>query len=102
MQKKIKIVTQAFCMVNIAQSDQGFMCLSDLFSLILSCSGTKFLKEGESFYTGAEINFDTQGKRVGRKKILRRELQEYIQPKPNKNILGMRTWCLVLFYCRHS
>lgn len=55
------------------------------------CTATKFLKEGEKFYGGAEINFDTQGKRVGRKKILREELQGYIQPKPNKKFLGMRT-----------
>jgi outer membrane protein assembly factor BamA len=67
-----------------------------LFLLIFSaaffgCTGTKFLKEGESFYGGAEINFDTQGKHVGRKKILHRELEEYISPKPNKKFLGMRT-----------
>jgi outer membrane protein insertion porin family len=57
---------------------------------IFGCTATKFLKEGESFYGGHEINFDTQGKRVGRKKILRTELEEYIQPKPNKKFLGMR------------
>jgi outer membrane protein insertion porin family len=61
------------------------------FSLsIFGCTATKFLKEGESFYGGHEIHFDTQGKRVGRKKILRTELEEYIQPKPNKKFLGMR------------
>ncbi len=63
----------------------AFFCLS-----ISACTATKFLKEGESFYGGHEINFDTQGKRVGRKKILRTELEEYIQPKPNKKFLGMR------------
>ena len=62
-----------------------------IFSLsVCGCTATKFLKEGESFYGGAEINFDTQGKRVGRKKILEAELTEYIQPKPNKKFLGMR------------
>ena len=59
-------------------------------AVLLGCTGTKFLKDNQSFYTGANIKFDTQGKRVGRKKILREELQEYIQPKPNKKILGMR------------
>ena len=59
-------------------------------SFITACSGSKFLKEGESFYTGADIQFDTQGRRVGRKKILRKELQEYITPKPNQKIFGMR------------
>lgn len=60
-------------------------CLS-----LFGCTATKFLKEGETFYEGADITFDTQGKRVGRKKILRRELEEYILPKPNKKFLGMR------------
>jgi outer membrane protein insertion porin family len=59
--------------------------------LISGCTATKFLKEGESFYGGAEINFDTQGKRIGRKKILKNELEEYIIPKPNKKFLGNRT-----------
>lgn len=89
MQKKIKIVTRLFAW-SILHKVTRVLCVLAIYSLILSCSGTKFLKEGESFYTGAEINFDTQGKRVGRKKILRRELEEYIQPKPNKTILGMR------------
>ena len=90
MQKKNKIKHIFFA------SDQRCRIIKGIFLLIISlsllgCTGTKFLKENESFYTGAEIHFDTQGKRVGRKKILREELQEYIQPKPNKKILGMRT-----------
>jgi outer membrane protein insertion porin family len=68
----------------------GFLLLSFGLSMF-GCTATKFLKEGESFYAGSEINFDTQGKRVGRKKVLRRELEEYITPKPNKKFLGMRT-----------
>ena len=64
--------------------------LALFFICIWGCTATKFLKEGESFYGGHEINFDTQGKRVGRKKILKAELEEYIQPKPNKKFLGMR------------
>lgn len=58
--------------------------------LLSGCTGTKFLKEGETFYTGAKIKFDTQGKRVGRKKALEKELQALITPKPNKTILGNR------------
>lgn len=57
---------------------------------IYGCTATSFLKEGESFYGGHEINFDTQGKRIGRKKVLRTELDEYVRPKPNKKFLGMR------------
>ena len=66
-------------------------CLFGFAFMISGCTATKFLKEGESFYGGAEINFDTQGKRIGRKKILRSELESYITPKPNKKFLGNRT-----------
>ncbi|MEP6736799.1 MAG: BamA/TamA family outer membrane protein [Chryseolinea sp.] len=70
------------------------MLRKSLFLLMLlflaSCSGTKFLKENESFYTGATINFDTNGKRILRKKAIAEELQTFITPKPNNKILGMR------------
>ena len=66
------------------------LSITFFFMCLYGCTATKFLKEGESFYGGHEINFDTQGQRVGRKKILKTELEEYIQPKPNKKFLGMR------------
>ncbi|HTE32090.1 MAG TPA: BamA/TamA family outer membrane protein [Chryseolinea sp.] len=59
-------------------------------ALFASCSGTKFLKEGESLYTGATINFDTRGRRVPRKQAIEEELQTLITPKPNSKFLGMR------------
>lgn len=60
-----------------------------LITILSSCSGSKFLKEGETFYTGAEIKFESQGK-VGRKTVLRKELETFIRPKPNKKFLGNR------------
>ncbi|HEX6892855.1 MAG TPA: BamA/TamA family outer membrane protein [Chryseolinea sp.] len=63
---------------------------------LTGCQGTKFLKEGETLYTGSKINFETQGRRVGRKKVLEKELQDLIIPKPNSKVLGMRPG--VLFY----
>ena len=56
--------------------------------LLASCTGTKYLKEGEAFYNGAVINFETPQGRVGR--ILESELQTYINPKPNGKFLGSR------------
>ncbi|HZB13741.1 MAG TPA: BamA/TamA family outer membrane protein [Chryseolinea sp.] len=89
MQKKNNIVRNFFALVQRCRIFKGVFLL--IISVVLSgCTATKFLKENESFYGGAEIKFDTQGKRVGRKKILEEELQEYIQPKPNKKFLGMR------------
>lgn len=57
--------------------------------LLASCTGTKYLKEGESFYTGASIDISSQGKARGRK-IVRSKLEEYITVKPNTTILGNR------------
>ncbi|MBL0745115.1 translocation and assembly module lipoprotein TamL [Chryseolinea lacunae] len=58
--------------------------------LLTGCTATGFLKEGDSFYNGAEIDFDTHGKRVGRRKALRKDLQTFIYPKPNNTFFGMR------------
>ena len=57
---------------------------------LFRCSGTSFLKDNEALYDGAEIKFDTEGRRVRRKKVIEAELQELINPKPNGKFLGMR------------
>jgi outer membrane protein insertion porin family len=61
------------------------ICLT-LFS---GCTGTKFLKKGESFYAGAEIKINTEIKVAGQKRV-KSKLQELITPKPNPTILGSR------------
>lgn len=74
---------------------QNFLC-SRLFSFLLGCmilmsgcTATKFLKDGETFYSGADINIKPQGK-IGGKRELRNELETLIIPEPNKTLLGMR------------
>src|SRR5690349_14998619 len=57
--------------------------------LLSGCTGTKFLKEGETFYSGADINIKPQGKISG-KRELRKELETLIIPEPNNTLLGMR------------
>lgn len=57
---------------------------------LASCTATRFLKGNETFYTGADIRFDTKGQRIPRKGAIEEELQTYITPKPNATILGMR------------
>jgi outer membrane protein insertion porin family len=61
-------------------------------ALLLSCSctGSKYLKEGQTFYDGADIVFHQQQGKVGRKGTLRKELETYVTPKPNTKFLGMR------------
>lgn len=56
---------------------------------ISGCTATKFLKEDESFYTGAKINIDAKGK-IGGQGELKEQLQTLITPEPNGAFLGMR------------
>ena len=60
-----------------------------LFFLVSGCTGTKFLKDGETFYTGAEIKIKPQGEIEGQNN-LRDELNDLIIPEPNHTFLGMR------------
>jgi len=69
-------------------------CISILTILIIglllqSCTATKLLPEGETFYEGAEIKFLPQGEVRGLGRV-EENLQLLIVPKPNKKILGSR------------
>jgi len=57
--------------------------------LMSGCTATKFLKEGETFYTGADVKIVPQGK-IGGKRELSNALETLIMPEPNKTFLGMR------------
>src|SRR5688572_14841576 len=75
---------------NYTNSPSGFYTFLVVVLVTMSgCTATSFLKEDETFYRKATIDFETQG-RVGRKKSIRKDLELYINPKPNKRILGMR------------
>lgn len=56
--------------------------------MLTACSGTKYLSENESLYTGAEIQFESH--KAGNLKRIRSRLEEEIRPQPNTTILGMR------------
>ena len=68
---------------------KSVLLVAVLATFLSSCTGTKFLREGETFYAGADIKFEQQG-RVGRKRVLRKELETLITPKPNGKFLGSR------------
>lgn len=58
--------------------------------LVLGCSSTKHLPEGELLYTGAKIIVeDTAILRKDRKE-LQVKLEDLVRPKPNKKFLGLR------------
>jgi outer membrane protein insertion porin family len=69
---------------------KGFYLFVIAAFFLIGCSSTQYLKDGETFYDGAKIVFDTDGRRVGRKKILAREMKEYISVKPNAKFFGSR------------
>ena len=56
----------------------------------LSCSNTKFLKEGELLYTGAEVKIENDSLSKKSKKALKSELEDNLTPKPNSSFLGLR------------
>jgi outer membrane protein insertion porin family len=76
-------------LVNWCLKKNAYLICSPLLFLF-GCSSTQFLKEGETFYNGAKIEFQTNGKRVGRKNILEKDMLEYITPKPNAKFFGSR------------
>lgn len=63
---------------------------SGLTAVTLSCSNTKFLKEGQMLYTGGEVKIDNDTIPKKEKKELQAALEENLIPKPNSTILGLR------------
>jgi outer membrane protein insertion porin family len=59
-------------------------------SVTLSCSNTKYLKEGQMLYTGAKINIENDTISKNEKKDLKAVLEANLTPKPNSSFLGLR------------
>lgn len=58
-------------------------------SVVVSCN-TRYLKEGEMLYTGAEINIENDTISKKDKKDLKAALEANLTPKPNSSFLGLR------------
>lgn len=67
-----------------------YFIASNLLFAISSCSNTRFLKEGEMLYTGAEIRIENDTLPRKQKKELESGLEENLTPKPNSSFLGLR------------
>lgn len=67
-----------------------YMFASGLASTVLSCSNTRFLKEGQMLYTGAEVKIKNDSISKKEKKELQAALEENLTPKPNATLLGLR------------
>jgi outer membrane protein insertion porin family len=60
------------------------------------CSGTKYLKDGDSFYSGSKIKFEIHGK-VLRQTGVKSKLKEFLELKPNRVIFGSRPFVWIYF-----
>ncbi|AZB30683.1 BamA/TamA family outer membrane protein [Chryseobacterium balustinum] len=57
---------------------------------VISCSNTKFLKDGQMLYTGAEVKIESDSLTKKEKSELQSALEENLTPKPNSTFLGLR------------
>lgn len=57
--------------------------------LLSSCSVKKFIPKGEKLYTGASLKVKAKEPIKGKKK-LRYELEDVLEPSPNKSVFGIR------------
>ncbi|MBO2013157.1 BamA/TamA family outer membrane protein [Hymenobacter negativus] len=62
-----------------------------LLLALASCSGLKFVPEGEKLYTGSNVTIKPPTKdKVNNQAALQTELESVVRPKPNASILGLR------------
>lgn len=64
------------------------LCVYVLFAA--SCSNTKYLKEGQTLYRGAEVSIVDSNISKKEKKSLEEELEELIRPQPNRKLFGLK------------
>lgn len=63
---------------------------SGIAAAAVSCSNTKFLKDGQMLYTGAEVKIENDTLPKKKKNELKAALEENLTPKPNSSFLGLR------------
>ncbi|MET4075154.1 outer membrane translocation and assembly module TamA [Hymenobacter sp. UYCo722] len=63
-----------------------------LLLLLASCSGLKFVPDGERLYTGSKVTITPPAgeKKVNNQSALQTELASVLRPKPNASLLGLR------------
>ncbi|MEJ5105131.1 translocation and assembly module lipoprotein TamL [Chryseobacterium sp. MYb328] len=67
-----------------------YLLVSGIASTVVSCSNTRFLKENQMLYTGAEVKIENDTISKKEKKDLQAALEANLTPKPNSTFLGMR------------
>ncbi|WP_035567247.1 BamA/TamA family outer membrane protein [Hymenobacter sp. IS2118] len=68
------------------------LLLVPVLLLLASCSGLKFVPEGERLYTGSTVTIKPPAdeKTVNNQAALQTELESVVGPKPNNSLLGLR------------
>ena len=66
-----------------------YIILVTVLSLLVSCSATKKVPDGDALYLGATIKFDSSGLSAKKRKELRSDLGALTRPRPNQRILGI-------------
>jgi outer membrane protein insertion porin family len=59
------------------------------------CSNTKYLPEGDFLYTGSSVKVKDSVLKKNERKVLEKEAEDLLVPKPNKQILGLRPKLLI-------
>lgn len=67
-----------------------YFLASGMTAAVVSCSNTKFLKDGQMLYTGAEVKIENDTLPKKEKNALKAALEENLTPKPNSSFLGLR------------
>ena len=67
-----------------------YLLVSGMASTVISCSNTRFLKEGQMLYTGAKVKIENDTISKKEKKDLQSALEANLTPKPNSTFLGLR------------
>ncbi|MGI4867544.1 MAG: BamA/TamA family outer membrane protein [Janthinobacterium lividum] len=88
--KKISLFTQSVPAISptaAAAGRRGAALLSLLF--FASCSGLKYIPEGQKLYTGSKVTIEAPNK-LRNQAALQTELEGLVRPQPNSSILGLR------------
>ena len=67
-----------------------YVLVSGFSAAVVSCSNTKFLKQGQLLYTGANIKVENDSLSKKEKEALKSALEENLTPKPNSSFLGLK------------
>ena len=67
-----------------------YFLASGIMVAVISCSNTKFLKDRQMLYTGAEVKIENDSLSKKEKSELQSALEESLTPKPNSTFLGLR------------